>query len=153
MLHDPDAIVREILAQSAELEFDVSTDAISWSISKGLAAENESYRRIRRDELFFAQSLLDELRLHMVQADDRIHRRPPQAVPFSRLESRASRTLLAALERSFVLPDPDGLDSTLRILLTTFREQIIVLHDSFDLDRSLESDLFAADAVLKVGPA
>src|SRR5579872_1245140 len=43
---------------------------IDRSIGKGIAAAHEAYRRLRRDELIYAQSLLDELRFRLLCADD-----------------------------------------------------------------------------------
>ncbi|TCV76404.1 hypothetical protein EDE05_108226 [Neorhizobium sp. R1-B] len=62
ILHDPTGIVAEVVEQSAGLTFAVRADELDISISKGLAAAQETYRRAKRGELFYAQTLLDELK-------------------------------------------------------------------------------------------
>ncbi|MGO6966638.1 hypothetical protein [Rhizobium leguminosarum] len=77
ILHDPEMIVADLVARSKDLVFTVTADEIDFSISKGLAAAHETYRRAKRGELFYAQTLLDELRQHIMQSDDWLHHRTP----------------------------------------------------------------------------
>lgn len=116
---------------------------------KQIASAHELYRRVQRGELFFAQSLLNIVRHYMAQADDRINSRPPQAVTFSKLEQRGSESLIQALHKSYVGLDGCEIEKALKELLVTYRQQVIDLHDKFQLHRSLKNDLDAIDVVLE----
>ncbi len=101
ILHDPTGIVAEVVEQSAGLTFAVRADELDISISKGLAAAQETYRRAKRGELFYAQTLLDELRYHMMQADDWLHDRTPETTVLAKFERRAGSALQAVLAASY----------------------------------------------------
>jgi hypothetical protein len=124
ILHDPTGVIREVVEKSKNLHFQLDAQEIERSVGKGVAAIHEAYRRLRRGELVFVQSLLDELRQHMAFADDWIHRRPPQAVPFSRLETRAGDSLLRVFQQSFVALDERVLGTALRTLAVHYGGQI-----------------------------
>ena len=147
VLYDPRGLVKDTTTKSKGLAFAIPEEEIDRSVSKGLASAHEAYRRIRRGELFFAQSLLDSLRHYMIQADDWIHRRPPQAVTFSGLEKRASQPLIEAFKNSYVGLDAASIEQALLRLLVVYREQIIALHKQFGLSRPLKNDLYAIDVI------
>lgn len=147
MLYDPRGLVKDTVIKSKDLAFTISEEEIDRSMSKGLASAHEAYRRLRRSELSFAQSLLDSLRHYMIQADDWIHRRPPQAVTFSGLEKRASQPLMEAFNNSYVGLDAASIEQALLRLLTVYRDQIIALHRQFGLIRPLANDLDAIDVI------
>lgn len=149
VLYDPRGLVNDIITKSKKLAFTIPEEEIDRSVSKGLASVHEAYRRLRRGELFFAQSLLDSLRHYMIQSDDWIHQRPPQAVTFSGLEKRASRTLIEAFSDSYVGLNAGSIEQALQKLASVYREQIIALHERFSLKRSLKNDLYAIDILLK----
>jgi hypothetical protein len=67
---DRHGAIEKMLQASQHLQFEVTDEDLDFSISKGLAAAHEVFRRTRRGELVFAQTLLDDLRFHMIQADD-----------------------------------------------------------------------------------
>lgn len=148
VLYDPKGVVADIVSRSRNLPFDVSAEEIDRSVSKGLASAHEAYRRIRRGELFFAQSLLDSVRHYMVQADDWLNHRPPQVVTFSRLEMRASAPIVEAFRESYPDLENRGIEMALMKLLRTYRQQIIALYDRFPSQRSIENDLYAVDLIL-----
>jgi predicted nucleotidyltransferase len=124
ILHDPLGTIAEVVAKSRGLTFELDPDEIDRSVSKGTAAVHEAYRRLRRGELIFVQSLLDELRQHMTFADDWLHHRVPQAVPFSHLEGRASNALLRAFHQSFTELDGRRLAAVLRTLALAYKDQL-----------------------------
>lgn len=148
IMHDPQGILAELLVRSRGLAFITSEAEIDRSLSKGIAALHEAYRRIRRGELIHAQALLDELRCHMALADDWVHGRPPCSVVFSRFELRASPAVLEALTASYLpLDGPSRLDRALQVLAACYRRQVEALHRRFRLDRGLARDLEAIDIV------
>jgi len=115
---------------------------------KGLAAEHEAFRRTQRQELLFAQTLLDELRFHIIQADDWLFDRTPWTQLFSKFDRRGSREVIESLRGSFCGCDKSGLLVSLAVLSQLYRAQIIQLNARFKLSRRLESDLAALDPIL-----
>lgn len=56
ILHGPEKIIVKTIKHSQELSFTVSDDDIDFSISKGIAAAHEAYRRVQRGVLFYARA-------------------------------------------------------------------------------------------------
>jgi len=112
-----------------------------------LAAAHETYRRARRGELFYALSLLDELRQNIMRADDWLHDRTPETAVVAKFDRRGSPAVLAALKASYSPCEAPAILAALRLLSETYRAQIIELHGRFDLSRSLASDLEAVDII------
>ncbi|MCG8273921.1 nucleotidyltransferase domain-containing protein [Aquamicrobium sp. NLF2-7] len=150
ILHDPEGMVADLIERSRDLPFTGSDDDLDFSISKGLASAHEAYRRARRGELFYALSLLDELRQHIMQADDWLHDRTPESAVLAKFDIRGSRAIVAALKASYGPCEADAIKSALRLLAETYRAQIMELHDKFGLARPLTCDLEAID-ILKEG--
>ena len=90
VLHHPHGVAADVVARSRGLTFAPIDPEIDRSISKGIAAVHETYRRIRRGEFVHSQTLLDELRYHIVLADDWVNDRAPRGVALARYELRAS---------------------------------------------------------------
>src|SRR5262249_31063358 len=67
ILLDPHGVIERLVRGSASLTFEVTAEDLDFSIGKGLAAAHETFRRTQRREVLFAQTLLDELRFHMIQ--------------------------------------------------------------------------------------
>lgn len=103
VLFDPTGVVKKLLDQSALLTFS-PPEAIEVSrvISKTLACAHEAVRRAKRDELFYAQSLLENLRSYMVQIEDWLCSFEPVTVADFKIERRISDRLRAALVPSYV---------------------------------------------------
>lgn len=147
ILHDPKGVVADIVNRSKGLPFTLGDDDVDYSISKGLAAAHETYRRAMRGELCYAQTLLDELRLHMMQADDWLHDRTPEAAVMAKFERRASRDVLTVLRSSYCPSEGDAILAALRSLLHAYRNQVLALHQKFQLSRSVENDITALKAI------
>jgi hypothetical protein len=124
VLHDPTGLIQEVVDRSKSLRFEYRAEEIERSAGKGVAAIHEAYRRLRRGELVFVQSLLDELRQHMTFADDWLNARPPQAVPFSHLETRISEAMLRVFQSSFGPLESDALEASLVTLAAYYRGQL-----------------------------
>jgi hypothetical protein len=148
ILHDPHDAVKGLLQSSARLRFEVTEDDVDYSISKGLGAALEALRRTRRGELLFAQTLLEELRCHIMQADDWLLDRTPEDAVYAKFDTRGSREVMGTLCTSFCGYDSGALNASLARLSQLYRRQIIQLHDKFALSRLLEHDLAALDLVL-----
>jgi len=150
ILHDPQGIVADVVARSRGLAFVATEAEIDRSLSRGIAALHEAYRRIRRGEFIYAQALLDELRYHMALADDWVQARPPCSVVLTRFEQRASPPVLEAMTASYVpLSGSAALDRALQVLAACYRRIVTAVHDCFRLSRGLARDLEAIDVVLQ----
>lgn len=148
ILHDPSGvIIAALVAQSKDLPFTTSVEGVEHSISKGLAAAHEAYRRADRGELLYAQTLLDELRHHIMKADDWLFERTPLTAVYAKFEQRGSRDVLEALAASFGAYDAAALKAALTLLVRLYRRQVVALHETFPLSRPLENDLAALDVI------
>ena len=105
------------MERSKELKFEVTEDEVDYSISKGLAAAHEAYRRVQRGELLYAQTLLDEFRHQVMRADDLLFDRTPHSALHAKFDQRGSYTAMAALSTSFCSYDAGALDSSLTALV------------------------------------
>ena len=85
--------------------------------------------------------MLDELRQHIMHADDWLHNRTPETAVMAKLDMRGSRAVLAALKESYSSCEADAIMPALRLLAKTCRAQITGLHGKFGLARPLASDL------------
>lgn len=149
-LHDPEGVVADLIARSRELSFSVFEDDLDVSISKGLAAAHETYRRAMRGELLYSQTLLDELRQHIMQADDWLGERTPETAVVAKFDARASAEALAVLNASYGPSEVQAILAALRVLVAFYRDQVLALHDKFRLQRSRENDLAALDVLALV---
>jgi predicted nucleotidyltransferase len=147
ILHDPQGIVADLVARSQGLPFVAGNDDVDVSISKGLAAAHEAYRRAVRGELFFAETLLDELRHHMMQADDWLHDRTAEAALVAKFDARGSPDLLAALRASYCPCDGEAILAAVSPLARFYQIQVMALHEKFRLSRPLANDIAALKIV------
>lgn len=147
VLHDPNGIIADLVERSKDLRFAVAEEEIDFSISKGLAAAHEAYRRAMRGELFYAQTLLDELRQHIMQADDWLCDRTPETAVLAKFEKRARREVLSALADSYGPCERQAILTGLRALVTLYRRQVLALHDKFPLSRPAANDIAALDCL------
>jgi predicted nucleotidyltransferase len=145
---DRDGLVQSVLAQSQSLTFSPpSPNEVSRILSKALAGAHEIVRRVRRGELHFAQSLLDELRSHMAQLEGWIQEFEPSAPHDLKLAARLGPTLTAAFARSYVSLNAKEHDDAVVTLRHALAQQIPELHRKFELSRPITADLFAVELV------
>ncbi len=147
VLHDPSGVVAKLLERSRDLRFEVTEAEVDFSISKGLAAAHEATRRARRGELLYAQTLLDELRQHVMRADDLLWGRTPDVTARAKFDRRGSPEVMRALTASFCSADGNAILDSVIALSSFYRGQITALHERFELTRPLENDLAAIDVV------
>jgi hypothetical protein len=150
VLLDRTELVQRVLAASQLLTFSPPSSAeVSRILSKALAGTHEVVRRARRGELFYAQSLLDELRAHMTRLDAWIQGFEPSVPHDLKLGARIGPSLAQALERSYVGLNPDEIDRAVVDLSAVLAQQVAELHRKFDLKRPLTGDLQAVDVVTR----
>jgi predicted nucleotidyltransferase len=143
--------VHEVIARSQQLEFPRPTSReVSRILSKALAGAHEVVRRIRRGESLFAQALLSEMRDHMSQLDEWLHRTVPAGPADLKTNRRMSASFRQALEDSCVITDAAAMEGALVRLAAVLREQVVAAHDQFVLDdRRLENDLYSVEVVAR----
>lgn len=150
VLLDREGIVQRVLAESQSLTFErPPSREVSRVLSKAMAGAHEVVRRARRGELHFAQTLLDEVRSHMVHLDGWIHGRETSVPQDLRVAARISPDLLEALGKSYVALAAHDIEEAMVRLGLTLAQQIADLHRRFDLNRPLDADLFAIELVTK----
>ncbi len=108
-------------------------------ISKGLAYAEEAYRRVMREEMFYAQSLLDSFRHVLMKLEDFLENRPHSV---SHFEQRGSKTSIEILKLSYTSLDKKLMLQALSRLLMIYRNKVVELNRIFFLQRDCETDLF-----------
>ncbi|WP_245581988.1 nucleotidyltransferase domain-containing protein [Phyllobacterium phragmitis] len=148
ILHDLEGMVANLVERSQELPFTVAEDELDFSISKGLAAAHETYRRAKRGELIYALTLLDELRQHIMHADDWLHDRTPETAVMAKFDRRASPNVLSVLKASYCPCEAKAISAALHSLVELYRSQLVALHGKFNMSRLRAADLEALDIIL-----
>lgn len=149
ILFDHDGAVKSFLARCEAIDFDKPTDReVSRITSKALACVHESFRRSRRGELFYAQSLLERVRAYLVQMEDWINKFEPEDATVLKIEQRISGRLLNVLKEAYPPLDARKIEDSLMAVCGLLSDQIVDLHSSFTLDRVLENDLAAVGLIL-----
>ena len=139
VIYDPKHLLEVVIQASQGLTFTPEKREIGRLISKGLAHSEEIYRRIMRNELFYAQSQLDSLRAILMQFDDYCQNSPSTGT--SHFERRGSRPCIQALISSYSPLERALLLKGLLKLLKLFHHQISQLHQIFNLQRDITTDL------------
>jgi predicted nucleotidyltransferase len=145
---DRDGSVRGVLEASRALSFaPPMSEEVSRILSKALAGAHETARRARRGELFYAQTLLEELRGVMTRLDMWIQGIEPSVPQELKMATCLSPDLATALEQSYVALNGEQIDRALVGLSHVLVRQLPELHKKFGLNRSLPADLHAADLI------
>ena len=145
---DRTGAVAQVLKASADLPFETVPDIeVSRVLSKALAGLHEVVRRVRRGELVFAQTLLEELRSNMIQLDGWLQRRIPTTPSDLKLEPAISAGFRTALQASYPPLDASAIEAAAIALSDALHRQITDLHATFEMRRSLADDLAAAEIV------
>ncbi len=145
---DRTGIIRDVLAASRLLPFGPPEDLeVSRILSKALATVHETVRRARRQELFYAQTLLEQSRAYLMQLDTWLQRWNPEQSVDLKMHHRLNPALMQILERSYVGFDAEAVEAAVIGLTTHLRKQIPRLHEAFRLARPIANDLHAADIV------
>ncbi len=150
VIYDPKNLVREVIQASKGLEFTLDIGEVDQLISKGLAYAEEAYRRVMREELFYAQSLLDSFRGILMQLDDYFRNSPSSSASASHFEQRGSQTLIEVLKLSYTLLDKQSILHALGELLKVYQNQVVKLYEALSLKRDKEADLYWINTILEL---
>ncbi|BAZ33553.1 hypothetical protein NIES4074_60670 (plasmid) [Cylindrospermum sp. NIES-4074] len=146
---DSKKLIYQIIQASQGLEFVLSIDEVNRLISKGLAHAEEVYRRAMREELFYAQSLLDNFRVIIIQFDDYFQKKPSSSVS-AHFERRGSQIVITALKYSYPLLEKQSILNSLSILLNVYQEQVIKLYERLPLNRDMKTDLYWINILIEL---
>ena len=151
VIYDSKGLVRQVIQSSQGLKFTLDIGEIDRLISKGLAYAEEVYRRVMRDELFYAQSLLDSFRGILMQLDDYFRNSPSlHLASASHFEQRGSKNLIKVLKFSYTALDKQSIFHALGELLKVYQKQVVKLHEALSLQRDKEADLYWSNTILEL---
>jgi len=151
ILFDYNESVQRFLSRCAATRFDMPTSReVSRTISKALAYAHETLRKSRRQESYYAQSLLERLRTHVIEIEDWITPFYPEDAKRLKLEARISSRLQCVLKKAYPPLDSAKIEQSLIAVCGLLRDQIIDLHSAFTLDRVLETDVDAVELIVDV---
>ena len=151
VIYDPKGLVQQVIQASQGLKITLDIGEIDRLISKGLAYAEEVYRRVMRDELFYAQSLLDSFRGILMQLDDYFRNSPSlHSASASHFEQRGSKTLIRVLKSSYAALDKPSILHALGELLKVYQNQVVKLHKALSLQRDKEADLYWSNTILEL---
>jgi predicted nucleotidyltransferase len=151
VIYDSQGMVEKIIKASQGLKFIPEIGEVERLLSKGLAYAEEVYRRVMRNELFYAQSLLDGFRGILMQLDDYFRNSPSLAeASASHFEQRGSKTLVKELELSYTVLEQQSILYALGVLLNAYQHQVIQLYEILPLQRDRETDLSWIDTMLEL---
>jgi len=150
ILLDRGETLKKFHTRCAGIEFEKPTNSeVSQITSKALACAHEALRRSRRGELFYAQSLLERVRAYMVLIEDWINQFEPEIATDLKIEKRISSRLQNVLKQAYPPLDGRKIEESLMVICVLLADQIVDLHRSFTLDRTLEKDLAAVKLITK----
>ncbi|WP_299406895.1 nucleotidyltransferase domain-containing protein [Acaryochloris sp. IP29b_bin.148] len=150
VIYDPKSLLREVMQASLGLTFTWNIQEVDRLISKGLAYAEEGYRRIMREELFYAQSLLDSFRAILMQFDDMCRQSPSAASPAAHFEQQGSQACIQSLNHSYTSLDKHLLLQALSELLQFYYNQVAQIHNTLALQRDMQTDLFWIYTILEL---
>lgn len=149
ILYDPERIIANLVQSSASLKFTATAAEVGNSISVAIGNLHEVYRRLKRDELVYAQTILNQVRASVIEADDALNGRAIQGgFGFSHFEQRGSPDVCEIIYRSYCPARSEAIRRTLCELAQLYRGQVMELHKAFDLNREPGTDLDAIDIIL-----
>ncbi len=141
--YDPEGIVEKIIDQSVSLSFEIDEGEMDRLISRGIACAHESYRRLKRSELFYAKNLMDSLRSCIILLDDAIHGRNTISSPFSKYERRGEERDQQKLTASYGKLDQKLMFDNLGLLIDLFCVKMEAAHKQFSMNRNIDNDRYA----------
>jgi len=149
ILFDPLSIIRNLIESSKSLTFAPTSAEVSISISIGIGNLHEVYRRAQRNELVYAQAILNSLRESIIEAEDALNDRALQGrFGCSHFEQRCPSEVQHVIMASYTVAEKKQILASLKDLLHLYRKQIEALHGKYSLDRDVQNDFYAIDAVL-----
>ena len=147
VLHDATGVIAAAHANSTRLTAPVELMQIERVLGKTISYAIEVARRIARDELLYAQSLLEGLRNRLVALEDLLENRSPGIDCSLKIEERISSQLRDALYAACPHMNSADLQAALAGLVKVCRELVLRLADRGQLDRSSTPFLRVLDAL------
>jgi len=142
IIQDTNNLIHDVIEKSKGLTFTTNEEEISRLISKILAGAHETYRRAKRNELFYAQYLFEELRQNLISLEF-----ISQKQSLRQILKGDNNPTFRILEQSYVEFDGDKICETLIATLELMKTKIQELHSLYPLKRELDLDIQAIDVL------
>lgn len=149
IIYDPHKIVERVVQESQTLSYQVTEEDFEIWRGKFFAHMHEVYRRIKRDELFYALSSFDMMRWSIAAGwDMEADRNPNQMGVWSKYEGKRSdfdHAQLSLLESWYSDRNPARILTVMALIMPEFKR----LHSSLCHKLSLEEDDAWVDEIIK----
>lgn len=133
IIYDPNEIIKQIIHNSSGLKFITLREEVNRIIGKTLANIHEIYRRTYRGELFYALTILEDLRQYLIRIDDWTYERASPSCPMAKCEGRITSELKDLIYSSYVEPDAQEILNCLENFKKYLYSTIILLKGKFNL--------------------
>ena len=138
---DKKGFLQKIVDKSKTLTFEISNEEINILINKGLALVHEVYRRVMRNELIYANDLLNALRQRLIDYDDLLNENLLEGC--SHYEKRGNKLLIDLFHESYITFDKYSLLNQLYKLIEVLQKNIQDLDLKYKLQRDKNKDLYS----------
>ena len=133
VFHDPKKLVKECIKASKNLPIEPSTNKISQTINKIYANAHEAYRRIKREEIVYAQALIMDINKLIIMLDDWLNERFSASNPFGKCERRIKPELFNFIQHSYSFNNPADLMQNLKAQSLIAQKIILNVNARFKL--------------------
>lgn len=127
--------------KSKSLTFEISNEEINILINKGLALVHEIYRRAMRNELIYANDLLNAFRQRLIDYDDLLNKKLMEGC--SHYEKKGNKLLINVFHESYITSDKNSILNQLYKLIEVLEKNIHDLDLKYDLQRDKNRDLYS----------
>ena len=149
IIYDPHKIVERVVHESQTLSYQLTEENFEIWRGKFFAHMHEVYRRVKREELYYALSSLDMLRWSIAAGwDMEADRNPNQMGVWSKYEGKRSgfdHAQLSLLESWHSDRNPERILTVMALIIPEFKR----LHSSLCNKLSLEEDDAWVDEIIK----
>lgn len=141
IIYDKTGKIAEIVEESKKLTVEYNKQEINMSIDKTFALIHEVYRRAKRNEVIYANDLLNGLRMKVIEFDDIINNRLQEGS--SHYENRGNNNIILTLHNSYSTNNQKNILETLYSLSNLLEKQIKNLVTKFEIERDIDKDNYS----------
>lgn len=141
IIYDKTGKIAEIVEESKKLAIEYNKQEINMSIDKTFALIHEVYRRAKRNEVIYANDLLNGLRMKVIEFDDIINNRLQEGS--SHYENRGNKDIILTLHNSYSTNNQKNILETLYSLSNLLEKQIKNLVTKFEIERDIDKDNYS----------
>lgn len=141
IIYDRDGFISEIIEKSKNLKIETNIEDINISINKGIALIHETYRRAKRDEIVYANDLLNGLRHKLIEFNDLLNNRINEGS--SHYEKRGTEELKNILHKSYSTKTQKDILEILFKLTKVFEMKLKMINEKYLLQRNEKNDEYS----------